>query len=246
MDNHISPLGAPAPNRYISGSWPLVLLERMAYWVKQLHIEGSKKILDIGCGEGALLHKLEYFGIGVDLNISRLMLAKEKELDVLMADGTNLPFQDEQFNTVVSMEVLEHVPDMALMMKDVHRVLMPGGTWVVSVPSVTLRSKYEMWREKRPYYCDENEHYREFSPVSPHGFEHRFMLLSEFKAMFKSAGFEVTRQDGVRYLLPQWFLRVPILHKLIESPAADRFWSAIPWFRSYPYWTILVLKKVHK
>ena len=242
MHDKISPLGSPAPHRYVQGAWATALLQRMAYWVKKLYVS-DKKCLDIGCGEGALLNELGYSGIGVDLNVSRLALAKEKHLQVMLGDGTQLPFQDAQFQTVISMEVLEHVPDMTLMMREVYRVLENDGTWIVSVPNVTLRSRYEMWREKKPYYCDADEHYREITPVEINGFEHRFMLTSDFKALFQKSGFEVVQQDGVRYVFPQWFSRLPILQNLLESAKADRFWSLLPWFRQYPYWIILVLRK---
>ncbi len=238
----IQPLGHASPDRYVKGAWPTALLQRMAYWVRKLHPKHGR-CLDIGCGEGALLEELGYQGFGVDLNAERLALAQDKHLNVMMGDGTRLPFEDNQFDTVISMEVLEHVPDMRLMMEDVYRVLNDGGCWIISVPNVTLRSRYEMWREKRPYYCDADEHYREITPVEIHGFEHRFMLTQDFKDMFKHAGFEVTRQDGVRYIFPQWLSRLPWLQNLLESPKADRFWSCMPWFKDYPYWIILVLRR---
>jgi SAM-dependent methyltransferase len=242
MEKEIQPLGHASPHRYKQGAWTTALLQRMTFWVKKLHAADST-CLDIGCGEGALLNQLGYSGIGIDLNIERLVLAKARHLDVMIGDGTQLPFMDKQFKTVISMEVLEHVPDMTLMMQDVFRVLEDDGVWIISVPSVTLRSRYEMWREKKAYYCDPDEHYREFSPVLPKGFEHKFMLISDFKAMFEHAGFKVEYQDGVRYIFPQWLSRISWLQKLLESPNADRFWSMIPWVRQYPYWTILVLSK---
>ena len=239
--SELNPLGYAAPGRYRKGTWPLALLQRMSYWVRQVHQEGQ--FLDVGCGEGALLHRLGLSGIGIDLNLERLILAKERELSVMLGDGSRLPFADNRFSSVVSMEVLEHVPDMELMMREVNRVLKPGGHWVVSVPSVTLRTRYEMWREKRPYYCDSDEHYREFSESRIEGFEHRFMHVSDFIAMFESCGFFLAERDGVRYLFPQWFSHFPLLQKWLESPKRDRLWARTPWIRNFPYWTILVFRR---
>jgi len=237
----LNPLGNASPLRYQKGAWPTALLNRMAYWTRRMHSKGE--LLDLGCGEGALLEAINMNGFGADLNPERLALSVKKNLPVVLATGEQLPFSDGTFQTVISMEVLEHVPKMEVMLKDVRRVLNEGGVWVVSVPSVTLRSRYEMWREKRPYYCDSDEHYREFSAVLLGGFEHRFMLTSEFKKMFEDYDFDVIQQDGVRYLFPQWLNRFPFLQKKLESPEADRFWSAVPWFRKFPYWTILILRK---
>ena len=54
----------------------------------------------------------------------------------LVGDATALPFPDASFETVVSFETLEHVPDAAGLLREVRRVLIPGGTFVVSTPRV--------------------------------------------------------------------------------------------------------------
>ncbi|WP_287963035.1 class I SAM-dependent methyltransferase [Alcanivorax sp.] len=234
-------LGHPDPGRYLSGGWPVALLERMAFWVRRVHHGGH--LLDLGCAEGALLSCLGERGVGLDLNPDRLRLAADKGIRVCLGDGGLLPFPDHCFDTVVSMEVLEHVPDMSAVMAEVHRVLRPGGNWVISVPNVTLRSWYEMWREGRPYYCDEKEHYREFSPVRIPWFKHRFMHVKELERMLRNQGFEIWKRDGVRYLFPQWFFRAGWLQRCIESSNMDRAWSSVPWICLFPYWRIMVLEK---
>lgn len=236
----VDALGHPDPDRYAAGAWPAALLARMAYWVRRVHRQGA--LLDLGCAEGALLDFLGERGIGLDMNSERLRLAVGKGLRVSIGDGNQLPFPNGCFDTVVCMEVLEHVADMSAVTEEVYRVLRPGGHWVVSVPNVTLRSWYEMWRERRPYYCDEREHYREFSPVSIPWFEHRFMPSYEFVRMFEMGKFEQVGFDGVRYLFPCWFSRIPYLQHLLESPKADRVWVNIPGIRKFPYWSIYVFR----
>lgn len=239
-----SPLGHASPDRYQQGAWPTALLHRMAFWVNQLHQQG--RLLDLGCGEGVLLESVDAHGIGADLNLERLALAAEKGLSVVHADGCHLPFADGCFDTVVCMEMLEHVPDMEALIAEVARVLQPGGYWIISVPNVTLRSWYEMWRERRAYYCDENEHYREFTPVGIPWFENRFQPISGLESQLGAGGFDLRMRDGVRYLFPQWFSRIPVLQATLESPTADRFWSALPWVRCFSYWAVLVLRKADR
>jgi len=236
-----NPLGHASPDRYRPGLWPLALLQRMSYWLQRLG--RHDRVLDLGCGEGALLEASGLKGFGVDLNPERLALAMQKGLRVTCADGVRLPFANASFDVVVSMEVLEHLPEMRPVRDEVHRVLKPGGVWIVSVPSVTLRSWYEMWREKKAYYCDAQEHYREFTSVEIPWFEHRFELLSQFEAELRMHGFEIEFRDGVRYLFPQWLSRIRALQHFLESPAADRVWSRLPWIRRFPYWAILVLRR---
>jgi len=237
----LNPLGHASPDRYVKGAWPKALLDRMAYWANRMHLHG--KLLDLGCGEGALLQQVNGDAFGADLNLDRLVLSAEKNLPVTLADGCLLPFVDETFDMVISMEVLEHVPDMAVMMREVQRVLKPGGHWIVSVPSVTLRSWYEMKKEQRPYYCDEHEHFREFTAVNVDWFEHKFMRIDAFEEMFSRQGFSLCHRDGVRYLFPQWFSRFSLLQGWLESPQRDGFWAVIPWVRKFPYWTVLIFRR---
>jgi SAM-dependent methyltransferase len=236
-----NPLGHASPDRYRPGSWPHALLQRMAYWLRRSHRHNH--VLDLGCGEGALLQAAGLRGIGVDLNPERLALAVEKGLRVVRADGGSLPFADDTFDVVVCMEVLEHVPRIEPVISEVARVLRPGGRWIISVPSVTLRSWYEMRKDHRPYYCDADEHYREFTPVAIPWFEHRFYRVSLFEAQLKAHGLHLQNKDGVRYLFPQWLSRMPAVQRFVESPRADRFWAHMPGVRRFPYWLIYVLEK---
>lgn len=239
-DGATNPLGHASPDRYIQGEWPRALLDRMAYWVSKIHSRGE--LLDIGCGEGALLDAIGGRGVGVDLNPERLVLAANRGMPVVLANACALPFPDQTFETVVSMEVLEHVPDMEQTISEVRRVLRPGGKWLVSVPGVTLRSWYEMRRYNRAFYCDEDEHFREFSPVDIGLNEHKFMRTEAFERLFLNQGFKIRHEDGVRYLFPRWFSRIPSLQQRMESPAADRYWVKIPFVRSFPYWLIRVFQ----
>ncbi len=239
-DNSVQPLGQPSLDRYRSGSWEAALLARMAYWVRRMHTGGM--ILDVGCGEGALLNAANRGGVGIDLNPQRLVHAGHHGMPVCLADGARLPFADHRFDVAVSMEVLEHVKQMEPVIKEVHRVLRQGGHWILSVPSVTLRSWYEMWREQRPYYCDENEHFREFSPVNIPWFKNRFMSIRQLDSMLEDYHFGIVRRDGVRYVFPQWFGRWPALRNVLESGLSDRAWAHVPVVRQFPFWVVRVVR----
>jgi len=58
---------------------------------------------------------------------------KDSHVDVFW-DGVHLPFSDSSFDSCVSTEVLEHVADTDLVMRELHRVLVPGGNLLVSTP----------------------------------------------------------------------------------------------------------------
>jgi SAM-dependent methyltransferase len=109
------------------------------------------RILDIGCGTGR--HTAEAFRVpqavvvGMDPSLPDLRAARRRlELHerlgqhgggrwaLCAASGLRLPFAARRFDLVVCAEVLEHVPDDVAVLKEIHRVLAPGGTLAVSVP----------------------------------------------------------------------------------------------------------------
>jgi SAM-dependent methyltransferase len=99
-------------------------------------------LLDLGCSSGALLEdaRNRWPGIGlvgVDVQEEGLVYAHRLLPDVplIQASATALPFQDESFDAVTSLNVLEHLQDDVSAMREVRRVLRPGGTTVLVVPA---------------------------------------------------------------------------------------------------------------
>jgi len=100
----------------------------------------SQKVLEIGCGlgtDGAQFAEAGADYTGVDLTDAAVELARRRfELFGLSgkfqtADAENLDFADESFDLVYSHGVLHHTPDTAKAVKEVHRVLRPGGRAMV-------------------------------------------------------------------------------------------------------------------
>jgi len=109
-----------------------------------LNDNSPKKVLEIGSGLGLLGQelvkraksvKVDYFGI--DLVLSSLQKGKETIPRSLQADAKKLPFSDNSFDSVVSTDVLEHIPDATSVVREIRRVLKPGGVafLVIADPS---------------------------------------------------------------------------------------------------------------
>lgn len=101
---------------------------------------GSKgRVLDIGCGAGAFLHRLRELGWethGIEPDADASEAARKLGLDVRTGTLEQASFRDEHFNVVTALHVLEHVHEPGAFMQEVRRVLKPGGLLYVEVPNL--------------------------------------------------------------------------------------------------------------
>lgn len=94
------------------------------------------RLLDFGCGSKPYekyFDKVSEY-VGCDIEASGHGHANEK-IDVFY-DGKTLPFEDCSFDNILSSEVFEHIFNLEPMIKELHRVLKPGGGILVTVPFV--------------------------------------------------------------------------------------------------------------
>ncbi len=97
---------------------------------------GVSKLLDVGSGKGKFTDKLNKLGftvIGVEPSFNLLRIAEDQypNLQFVQASATSLPFSDNEFNFLICIEVLEHIPDTEQAIKEMVRVLKPGGKMII-------------------------------------------------------------------------------------------------------------------
>ncbi len=103
----------------------------------------NKKILDLGSGSGYGSFELIKLGakevISIDIDPKIIKFAKEKyhndKLTFQIADATSLPFKDNEFDVVISFEVIEHIKNYQNYLREVFRVLRPKGYFIFSTPN---------------------------------------------------------------------------------------------------------------
>lgn len=104
------------------------------------------RILDAGCGTGRNLELYSSWGepSGVDPHPEAVEFCHGRGFaDVAVGDAESLPFEDGSIGLVAATDVLEHVADDALALREMHRVAAPGAALLVTVPA------YEwMWSEE--------------------------------------------------------------------------------------------------
>jgi SAM-dependent methyltransferase len=99
--------------------------------------DGQKRVLDIGCGAGNMVHHLARYGsvVGVDNNPKPLAVARERGYDVRDGLAEDLPFADESFDLVSLLDTVEHCDDDMAVLRECYRVCAPGGHLVITVPA---------------------------------------------------------------------------------------------------------------
>lgn len=111
------------------------------------------RLLDVGCGRrpfASLLEAHSDLSVGIEVDVERYgrrsnsaegMIAcsgteQTGNLPDAWASGLQLPFRDACFDTAVSFQVLEHVPQPARMLAEITRVLKPGGVLILTAPHI--------------------------------------------------------------------------------------------------------------
>lgn len=92
------------------------------------------RLLDVGCGSQpyrSLFSVDEYIGLDIDNDISR-----QRGIADYLYDGNTFPFADESFDSVLCNQVLEHVFNPDEFLREIARVLKPGGKLLLTVPFV--------------------------------------------------------------------------------------------------------------
>jgi SAM-dependent methyltransferase len=130
-------------------------------------LAAGKRVLDAACGEGygsAHLAHTAKSVIGIDVSEQAINHANERyqadNLEFKCADVCNLPFENNEFECIVSFETLEHLENQSGLLNEFRRVLDPGGFLLISSPDkavYTDRYRYENEFHVRELYRDELE-----------------------------------------------------------------------------------------
>jgi ubiquinone/menaquinone biosynthesis C-methylase UbiE len=94
----------------------------------------GKSVLEVGCGTGLILHRTARFArsaVGIDLSSGMLARAHQRGLRVVQASATDLPIATASVDVAYSFKVLAHIPDIEGALREMARVVRPGG-WVLA------------------------------------------------------------------------------------------------------------------
>lgn len=160
----------------------------------------NSPLLDLGCGFGEFAGVFfdKQVEVGIDINMEDLIRAKKtnKHKQLFMADARNLPFPQNKFATVISNSAIEHIPHPEKVIKEVYRVLKPGGVFIYTVPTVELNKNLfypELFRKiglKRLRSLYIKYYHKVFKHVN-------IFPVDKWTNITKRAGFEIVSCKGI-------------------------------------------------
>ncbi|MWK33600.1 methyltransferase domain-containing protein [Actinomadura sp. J1-007] len=192
----------------------------------------GERVLDMGCGAGR--HAFELYRRGADVvafdldedelaGVEKMFGAMRLEGEVpeeasaatVRGDALDLPFPDGHFDKIVASEVLEHIPDDMRAMRELMRVLRPGGRLAVTVPS---------WLPERVCWALSEDYH-----TAPGGHV-RIYTRAELEAKLKSIGFEVNGHHHAHGLhAPYWWIKCAVGVNNDGNPLAKAYHRILVW-----------------
>lgn len=171
------------------------------------------RILDFGCGDGfftLLAFGKNLIDVGLDIPGSKLREAEQRAVykTIVSYDGLQIPFPDNAFQTVITNSVLEHVQSLSFTLREIYRVLSPGGCVLATVMTSNWNSY--LIGAKIP-----GGWYQTFLKKLQ---QHQYLLsFEEWSASFADAGFNIVETTGylskktARFLELFHYLSIPSL-----------------------------------
>lgn len=166
----------------------------------------ASRILEIGCGRGFYVNALAEFDTvkridGIEIEPTYLAQAQQavtnKKVHLIQASAYALPYCDHSFDLVVLTEVLEHLADEKLALREIRRVLKPDGYLVVTVPSVDFPFWWDPlnWLLMRMLgtHIDQNIWWL----AGIWAGHQRLYSASQLQSVLKKAGFTIAAYQGV-------------------------------------------------
>ena len=172
--------------------------------LRRLELRPGETVLDVGVGPGLLLRDMALSvgaggrAVGLDMSAPMIEIAKRRceglaQVSLEQGAAEKLPFADASFDAAVSTQVYEYVPDMALALRELYRVMKPGGRILIldtDWDSLVLHTNDRARQDRILKVWDEHL-------ADAH-------LPATLSPKLRAAGFQITRREIIPLLNPEY------------------------------------------
>ncbi len=205
QDRFVDSMVSPDPEGFDTG----LIDASMSGWLKQETaelIEGFKilpedVVLDAGCGDSPFLYFCAKQGAEVifadidEQKVSamskRLEGTKARSIMALVCDACSLPLEDASASKIIAMEILEHVDDPHVLLKELVRVGKPGAQYLITIPDPVAETLQK--EIAQPYYFEKPHHVR-------------IIGREEFERLVIDAGLVVEQRKDYGFYWAMWWM----------------------------------------
>jgi 2-polyprenyl-3-methyl-5-hydroxy-6-metoxy-1,4-benzoquinol methylase len=186
--------------------------------------EFKEPVLDIGCGDGLFAHTLfnQKIDTGIDPDSKEITRAKRYGIyrEIINCSGSEVPKGNESYQIIFSNSVLEHIPEIKAVLKEVHRLLMPGGNFYATVPTnyfdkYTFGSQILIFLQLKSLAAKYRQLFNRFWK------HYHYHEIEKWKELFEASGFKVI--ENIEYcprkicMLESVFIPVSIFNFLCKK-----------------------------
>ncbi|MCF6353322.1 MAG: class I SAM-dependent methyltransferase [Cyclobacteriaceae bacterium] len=185
-----------------------------AYYVAENLVNG--KLLEIGCGEGRGVELLapkasSYTAVDKIEEVVNSLSLKFPKASFIQANIPPLPFEEDYFDSIVSFQVIEHIKNDAAYLKEIHRILKPGGKAYISTPNIKMTLSRNPWHI-REYTAQELTDLckKHFTQVEMKGIGGNDKVMAYYEQN-KASVHKIMRFDilNLQHHLPAALLKIP-------------------------------------
>ena len=185
-----------------------------AYHLAAPFIQGN--LLELGCGEGRGIDVIaplasNYSAIDKIGDVIEQLSDKHPSFNFRQGHFPPCPYESDTFDTIVSFQVIEHIKDDHLFLQEIHRMLKPGGTALLTTPNIKMTLTRNPWHI-REYTADQLEAIarKYFDKVDMKGVAGNDKVMKYYEEN-KASVQRITRFDvfNLQYRLPAPLLRIP-------------------------------------
>jgi SAM-dependent methyltransferase len=156
--------------------WWFIGRRKLVKWLLQEHTPNAKesRLFDLGCGTGLNVSAFatQYKTFGSDISHEALSFCRERNIGGLLACSADaIALRNESVDMVTALDVLEHVREDLPALREINRILTPGGKLIVIVPAYGF-----LWSE----HDEALHHYRRY-------------VARELRAKLTASNFEIER-----------------------------------------------------